>query len=64
MNIYVDADVLANWEKRKFDLPAWIAAIGFADFQIAACALIDGAALLTFNSSHFSRVPGLQVITP
>ena len=34
-------------------------AIGFADFQIAATALVDGAELLTFNREHFSRVPGL-----
>src|SRR5437660_5341725 len=29
--------------------------IGFADFQIAATALVDGAELLTFNRGHFSR---------
>jgi predicted nucleic acid-binding protein len=38
--------------------------IGFADFQIAAAALEDGAALLTFNKKQFGRVPGLRVITP
>ena len=36
-------------------------AIGFADFQIAATALVDGADLLTFNRAHFSRVPGLTL---
>lgn len=35
--------------------------IGFADFQIAAMALEDGAELLTFNREHFSRVPGLKL---
>ena len=35
--------------------------IGFADFQIAATALEDGAELLTFNRQHFSRVPGLKL---
>lgn len=35
--------------------------IGFADFQIAATALEDGAELLTFNHAHFSRVPGLKL---
>ncbi len=35
--------------------------IGFADFQIAATALEDGAELLTFNVEHFSRVPGLKL---
>ena len=129
MNIYVDADAVANWEKGKYDLPAWIQqhhsndtlffpatvwqqllygkfawetaraqkrsrylqaiglpvaafarahaeraaqltaelklqTIGFADFQIAASALVDGADLISFNTEHFSRVPGLKVITP
>lgn len=35
--------------------------IGFADFQIAATALVDGAELLTFNTEHFGRVPGLRL---
>jgi predicted nucleic acid-binding protein len=35
--------------------------IGFADFQIAATALEDGAELLTFNREHFKRVPGLTL---
>lgn len=35
--------------------------IGFADFQIAAMALVDEAELLTFNREHFSRVPGLKL---
>jgi predicted nucleic acid-binding protein len=35
--------------------------IGFADFQIAATALEDGAELLTFNRDHFQRVPGLKL---
>lgn len=35
--------------------------IGFADFQIAAAALVDDAELLTFNHTHFSRVPGLKL---
>jgi predicted nucleic acid-binding protein len=36
-------------------------AIGFADFQIAATALDDGAEFLTFNTGHFSRVAGLRL---
>jgi predicted nucleic acid-binding protein len=35
--------------------------IGFADFQIAAAVLEDGAELLTFNRAHFSRVPRLRL---
>jgi predicted nucleic acid-binding protein len=35
--------------------------IGFADFQIAATALVDGAELLTFNREHFGRVAGLTL---
>lgn len=35
--------------------------IGFADFQIAATALLDGAELLTFNQEQFARVPGLAL---
>lgn len=37
--------------------------IGFADFQIAASALEDGAELLTFNREHFGRVQGLKLAT-
>jgi predicted nucleic acid-binding protein len=37
--------------------------IGFADFQIAASALEDGAELLTFNREHFGRVRGLRLAT-
>jgi predicted nucleic acid-binding protein len=37
--------------------------IGFADFQIAATTLVDGAELLTFNQQHFARVPGLKLVT-
>jgi predicted nucleic acid-binding protein len=36
-------------------------AIGAADTQIAAMALVDGAELLTFNRGHFERVPGLRL---
>lgn len=129
MNIYIDADIIARWEKGTFNFPRWIeeqhsndniaipptvwqqllfgrfawetpravkrarflqtiglpvtvfsrehatraaslaaelrgSTIGFADFQIAASAIIDGAALATFNTKHFNRVSGLQVITP
>lgn len=38
--------------------------IGFADFQIAATTLEDGADLLTFNTEHFARVPGLRLAAP
>jgi predicted nucleic acid-binding protein len=37
------------------------AQIGFADFQIAATALVDDAQLLTFNQQHFGRVAGLKL---
>lgn len=129
MNIYIDADAFANWEKGNYDLPDWIQrhhpddtfffpatvwqqllygqfawetpraqkrarylqliglpvapfarahaeraaqlaaelklqTIGFADFQIAATALVDGAAVVSFNTTHFNRVPDLKVLTP
>ena len=35
--------------------------IGFADCQIAACALEDDAELLTFNKQHFCHVTGLRL---
>jgi predicted nucleic acid-binding protein len=35
--------------------------IGIADSQIAATALMDGAELLTYNTEHFGRVPGLKL---
>jgi predicted nucleic acid-binding protein len=38
--------------------------IGFADTQIAAVAVEEGAELLTFNISEFSRVPGLRFAKP
>jgi predicted nucleic acid-binding protein len=38
--------------------------IGFSDFQIAASALEDDAELLTFNTEHFRRVPGLKLAKP
>jgi len=128
MSTYIDADVIARWEKGTFDLLIWIgqnpdepiafpatvwqqltfgifawepmraakrnryllligtvpvipftrshavqaaklaaelklSQIGFADFQIAATALVDDAELLTFNQAHFSRVPGLKLAT-
>ena len=37
--------------------------IGFADCQIAAMAIEDGAELLTFDRRHFERVPGLRLAT-
>ncbi len=37
--------------------------LGFADFQIAATALVDGAELFTFNRRHFQRVPALKLVT-
>jgi predicted nucleic acid-binding protein len=35
--------------------------IGFADCQIAACAVEDNALLLSFNREHFARVAGLRL---
>lgn len=129
MSIYIDADAIVQWEKRQFDLPAWLelhaedealipatvwqqlqfgvfawvperavkrkrfldalagveivpfsrahaeraaalaadmksSQIGFADFQIAAMAIDDGATLLTFNRAHFGQVPALKLAQP
>lgn len=38
--------------------------IGVKDVLIAACCLERGLPLLTLNQKHFSRVPGLEVVTP
>jgi tRNA(fMet)-specific endonuclease VapC len=38
--------------------------IGVKDVLIAAICLEHGMSLLTINQNHFSRVPGLNVITP
>jgi predicted nucleic acid-binding protein len=38
--------------------------IGIKDVLIAAICLEHGMALLTPNATHFSRVVGLEVITP
>jgi len=35
--------------------------IGFADLQIAATVLEAEAELLTFNTDHFERVPGIKL---
>jgi tRNA(fMet)-specific endonuclease VapC len=37
--------------------------IGTMDLLIAAAALADDAPLVTRNLSHFTRVPGLQVLS-
>ena len=35
--------------------------IGFANLQIAATAIEERSELLTFNTAHFGRVPGLRL---
>ena len=63
------ADV-AEFSRRHAERAAELSAqlklqpIGVADFQIAATALVDGAVLLTFNTAHFGRVPGLTLAKP
>ena len=58
---------VASFSRRQAALAARIAAelktvgIGFSDCQVAACVLGDGGELLTFNTRHFSRVPGLRL---
>jgi tRNA(fMet)-specific endonuclease VapC len=58
---------VSSFSRRHAALAAQIAAelktegIGFSDCQIAACVLGDGGELLTFNTKHFSRVPGLKL---
>ena len=58
---------VSNFSRKHAQRAAQIAAdlknepIGFADCQIAACALQDDAELLTFNTGHFRRVPGLRL---
>ena len=66
LEVFEQAAVVA-FEKRdavraaKIDAELKSNKIGIADCQIAACALEDGAELLTFNVDHFSRVPGLKL---
>lgn len=38
--------------------------LGLLDALIAACAVGQGATLFTFNSKHYSAVPGLVVAAP
>jgi len=58
---------VSNFSRKHAQRAAQIAAelksapIGFADCQIAACALEDGAELLTFNLEHFRRVPAIRL---
>ena len=51
MNLHLDANAVVEWERGRFDLPAWI----------AQNRLEDNATLLTFDREHFSRVPGLRL---
>lgn len=59
--------VVSSFTRRHAARAAQIAAdlrhesIGFADCQIAACAIEDNAELLTFNLAHFRRVPELRL---
>jgi predicted nucleic acid-binding protein len=69
LSIVADVAIVISFTQRHAEQAASIEAelkrekIGFADCQIAASALVDGAELLTFNTSHFSRVPGLKLAT-
>ena len=60
---------VAEFSKRHAIRAASLAAelkvesIGFADFQIAATTLEDGAELLTFNREHFGRIPDLKLVS-
>ena len=38
--------------------------IGFYDLIVAATVLEGGSAVVTFNTRHFTQVPGLKVIEP
>jgi tRNA(fMet)-specific endonuclease VapC len=38
--------------------------IGFYDLIVAATALEGGSAVATFNTRHFSKIPGLKLIEP
>lgn len=40
------------------------ATIGDVDILIAACALSEGATLVTSNTKHFSRIKNLSIISP
>ena len=68
---------LSAFDVLPLDVPtAWIsgsiagdlarsgAPIGDLDTLIAASALHAGCPLLTFNSKHFGRVPGLAIVEP
>src|SRR5256885_216066 len=67
LSILGDVSTVAEFSKPHAERAAELAAnlkreqIGFADFQIAASALEDGAELLSFNREHFGRVPGLKL---
>ncbi|MGE4564939.1 MAG: type II toxin-antitoxin system VapC family toxin [Victivallaceae bacterium] len=45
--------------RRKLELTG--SPIGAMDFLIAAAAMADNAILVTNNTAHFSRVPGLKI---
>lgn len=50
--------------KIRADLSKKGSTIGTYDLMIGATALANGLGVLTFNEKDFSRIPGLEVVSP
>ena len=59
-------DSLANKQAIEIDrqLKKISKQIDTPDLMIAACAISHGLKLATLNSKHFSRIEGLEIVTP
>jgi tRNA(fMet)-specific endonuclease VapC len=56
-----DLRAAERYAEVRMELNARGIAIGEADMQIAACALINHCSLVTANTKHFSHVPNLPI---
>lgn len=61
--VYPDERFPAAYARLFADLERQGRLIGSFDLLIATSAVVEGAALLTGNTSHFSRVPDLELMT-
>jgi tRNA(fMet)-specific endonuclease VapC len=69
VGLFSDMIRILPWEKAEADIYAFLRtdlekrglAIGGNDMLIAAAAMANGLTLVTNNTAHFSRIPGLKM---
>jgi tRNA(fMet)-specific endonuclease VapC len=59
--VELDRTTMLKFAEIKADLFARGQPLEDPDLLIAACALIQDAPVITHNSSHFARIPGLSI---